>query len=664
MDSRRARRAAVPCTLPRDEPSVGPEVALAPTTCLELARATLMRCIGAVVRLRSVQGTARGRSEAMSDFTRRVIFATFVVCAFGCRRLDELWANSHGGSAGADDASAVDPPAHQRLGRSSASNTAGPGSNAPANHASADASIAQAAPTSDAAVAAPAPELPSQTLTAMWIWVPIFERMDTRGRKLGYLRSGGRLRVGMQPTGTEGCARGWYAVVGPGGGYVCNNRMVSLEPDALGRRLPLQPNGDASLPYPYYISYRPAVMYRWLPSEADMRETEPERFGIVPPNATASLDGGVPASAAPGATVSQLETPTVLSTTAPVTGAGSSAPLATADPNATGRGAVAAAHVADRHEASDAGVRLEDLSGESGTPLLRRMLTGMYISVDREASSAGRRFWRTQNGGYVERGAVSLVHNAPTFQGVLLDEQHALPMAFITAVQGWTYDLSPDGRTATRRDRAPRLTAYSLTADPPVRVGRSDYHRTRDGFYVSSMHARLVRTTPPASDVGPTERWIEVNLDRQMLIAYEGSRPAYVTLVSSGRRNAAADRNYETIQGFFRVQSKHVATTMDGNSAGDGPYSIEDVPWVMYFENSFALHGAFWHNSFGYVHSHGCVNMSPPDAHWLFNWTEPALPAGWHGVYANAAQLGTRVYVHYERQALGERGGPASPPQH
>jgi hypothetical protein len=104
---------------------------------------------------------------------------------------------------------------------------------------------------------------------------------------------------------------------------------------------------------------------------------------------------------------------------------------------------------------------------------------------------------------------------------------------------------------------------------------------------------------------------------------------------------------------------------MDGNSAGDGPYSIEDVPWVMYFEGSFALHGAFWHNLFGFMRSHGCVNMAPADARWVFLWSEPQLPPGWHGIYSNTTnRLGTRVYVHYERQALGERGGPRVIPQH
>jgi hypothetical protein len=118
------------------------------------------------------------------------------------------------------------------------------------------------------------------------------------------------------------------------------------------------------------------------------------------------------------------------------------------------------------------------------------------------------------------------------------------------------------------------------------------------------------------------------------------------------------------MQGGFRILSKHVATTMDGNSANDGPYSIEDVPWVMYFEGSFALHGAFWHNGFGAMRSHGCVNMSPPDARWFYNWTEPHVPPGWNGAYANAQRPGTRVYVHYDEQPLGERGGPERVPQH
>jgi lipoprotein-anchoring transpeptidase ErfK/SrfK len=85
---------------------------------------------------------------------------------------------------------------------------------------------------------------------------------------------------------------------------------------------------------------------------------------------------------------------------------------------------------------------------------------------------------------------------------------------------------------------------------------------------------------------------------------------------------------------------------MDGDVASDGPYSIEDVPWIMYFSGSYALHGAFWHSEFGRTKSHGCVNLSPEDARRIFGWTEPQLPEGWHGVVATEEKQGTRVVVH------------------
>jgi len=73
---------------------------------------------------------------------------------------------------------------------------------------------------------------------------------------------------------------------------------------------------------------------------------------------------------------------------------------------------------------------------------------------------------------------------------------------------------------------------------------------------------------------------------------------------------------------------------------------------------------ALWHNGFGAARSHGCVNMSPPDARWFYHWTEPHVPSGWSGAYADAQHPGTRVYVHYDEQPLGTRAGPLRIPQH
>jgi lipoprotein-anchoring transpeptidase ErfK/SrfK len=106
--------------------------------------------------------------------------------------------------------------------------------------------------------------------------------------------------------------------------------------------------------------------------------------------------------------------------------------------------------------------------------------------------------------------------------------------------------------------------------------------------------------------------------------------------------------DFETPTGRFRILSKHLTHTMDGDHAVDGPYSIEDVPYVMYFQLAYALHSAFWHNGFGRPRSHGCINMAPIDAKWLFDWVTPELPHNWHSVYPTKEHPGTRLYVRGE----------------
>ncbi|MBV9947416.1 MAG: L,D-transpeptidase, partial [Myxococcales bacterium] len=113
-------------------------------------------------------------------------------------------------------------------------------------------------------------------------------------------------------------------------------------------------------------------------------------------------------------------------------------------------------------------------------------------------------------------------------------------------------------------------------------------------------------------------------------------------------------KDHLTRSGEFRIREKHVSATMDNDTATDGPYSIEDVPWIMYFDGSTALHGAFWHSRFGHERSHGCVNMTPYDAHELFGWVGPRLPEGWHGVHATEANAGTRVVVHQNGKSAEE----------
>jgi len=77
----------------------------------------------------------------------------------------------------------------------------------------------------------------------------------------------------------------------------------------------------------------------------------------------------------------------------------------------------------------------------------------------------------------------------------------------------------------------------------------------------------------------------------------------------------------------------------------DRHYAIEDVPWVQFFDKAIALHGAFWHRDFGHVHSHGCVNLAPIDARWLFAFTAPHLPPSWTAVLPTKIEQGAVVRV-------------------
>jgi lipoprotein-anchoring transpeptidase ErfK/SrfK len=110
-----------------------------------------------------------------------------------------------------------------------------------------------------------------------------------------------------------------------------------------------------------------------------------------------------------------------------------------------------------------------------------------------------------------------------------------------------------------------------------------------------------------------------VNLFEQTLAAYVGDRMVYATLVSSGLPG------WNTPPGLFQVWQKVKAGKMSGAENRPDYYFLEDVPWSLYFNQDVALHGAYWHNSFGYKHSHGCVNLAPLDAKWLFEWAPENL---------------------------------------
>jgi len=164
--------------------------------------------------------------------------------------------------------------------------------------------------------------------------------------------------------------------------------------------------------------------------------------------------------------------------------------------------------------------------------------------------------------------------------------------------------------------------------------------RTGQSRWVNSQLVRVVKSISRPQGVGASDKWIDINLTQQTVAAYEGDQMVFATLTSTGKRTTP------TVTGLFNVYSKLITHTMKGVSE-TGTYYLEEVPWTMYFTQAYALHGAYWHDGFGAIRSAGCVNLSPVDAKWLFDWTGPTVPAGQNSVYSSKDNTGTWVYVHY-----------------
>jgi hypothetical protein len=127
--------------------------------------------------------------------------------------------------------------------------------------------------------------------------------------------------------------------------------------------------------------------------------------------------------------------------------------------------------------------------------------------------------------------------------------------------------------------------------------------------------------------------WIESSVYGGWLIAYEDTTPVLATLVAPGRGGVAVPpqdptKTSSTPTGRFVITGKFVTATMDAPD----DITHADVPWVQNFSGPHAIHSAYWHDAWGERVSGGCLNVSPEDGHFLFAFSEPKVPEGWHGV--------------------------------
>jgi lipoprotein-anchoring transpeptidase ErfK/SrfK len=448
----------------------------------------------------------------------------------------------------------------------------------------------------------------------------VFSKPKWRSRKLGYLRAGSIVAADPKPSGHSSCKGGWYRVDPQG--YVCVGPTATLDLDhPVALLSQARPKLDG-LPYVYVRPRFPTPpMYARLPTVVEQEKSEAGLSSHKRSYAKAKRDSAFVALPDP-------------------------APL----PETIASHQQLPSFYGEKRTATQ--LFVADMLPRSGFALI-----GIY-------QHEGRPFGLTTEMALLPLDRMRRVAES-SFHGVPLSEEFTLPIAIVRGRRAKRHTMTPGGAFAPI-GKLPRGTSLALTGRSERRRG-TKFHEAMDGSWMRAdqvvridaldelpsyatakrrkKRKRAADESEPAKAKAPRPRkWIDVSINRQALVAYEGERPVFATLVSTGADGTGdPDKTHSTVQGTFLIHTKHVSVTMDGDEEGD-EFDLRDVPYVQYFKAGYALHAAYWHDDFGTPRSHGCVNLAPKDAAWLFGWTTPGVPDGWHA--ALSLRHGTLIRVH------------------
>lgn len=463
-------------------------------------------------------------------------------------------------------------------------------------------------------------------LAALAWETPVLKTPDKDGSLLGYLRVGAVVAAEDKPAGFKDCKGGWYRIAPFG--YVCvapGNATLDLN-DELVRATQRRPDVSDPMPYIYGIVRNPGPIYGRLPSlqEAIAHEKKLEKRI----SEWLELDGKHGAMFRhelwlrwkSWTAASPMPTPATLWESHATT----EVPWYLAD------GRMPPGNLyRQRTAAKDKEIVVGQLMRHQG-----------FAFID-TAVRDGRRY------GITTRLAVIPVDRmrpltGSRFHGYEIPREINFPFALVRSRKAHVYAIEAGKRTKVKP--LAYRSAISLT-DKKTFHGGVLHYQTPDGHWVADREvSRLdpARRMPAWGKNG--ERWIDINVTKQTLVAYDGEKAVFATLVSTGEAGLGdPESSKSTIRGIFRVDRKHITAKMSSNEIGER-FELNDIPFVQYFEGGYALHAAYWHDDFGVPKSHGCINLSPDDARRLFYWTEPKLPPGWHGV--RRPLTGSVVFIH------------------
>jgi hypothetical protein len=533
----------------------------------------------------------------------------------------------------------------------------------------------------------------------------VYKLPDVGSRRLGYIRLGGTVDRDAEPTRGKGCKGQWYHVFPMG--YVCTDEATIDLEAPLVRAASRRPDSDKPMPYRYGFVRATAPQYLRIPSHQEQLKSE------------FKLDEQLAWFEQNRKEVQQVVTG---ANDVPLDGRGIAVPGLTAKPGFRPSPTLSEIELFGGKSAAgpipfwlDGGRKIPNVSGYSVPEYAYfadrvRRKTGLSFvdAFDTEDEGVHRQFAVTVDMRLIPISKLK-PDSASPFHGMEITDKTPLPIAWVNKTDVTTYKLIKGKDEVRPAEAIPRRAVVPLSGNVRIKAGGRYYQTARDKtVWLRGDDIGVVdkpQIWPDFADKG--EKWIDVSITQQVLVLYEGRKPVYATLVSTGRDKLGDPKEtLSTLRGTFRLQSKHIAAAMDseenssvsGGSRGHGAkmsanagetterlkkaeangaalnsedkrrlaninkgrdpeygitmrrgssdFELRDVPWIQYFASGYALHGAYWHDVFGIARSHGCINLAPIDARYVFQWTDPPVPKGWHGINVGADMgEGTGVVV-------------------
>jgi lipoprotein-anchoring transpeptidase ErfK/SrfK len=482
----------------------------------------------------------------------------------------------------------------------------------------------------------PVPPADGPQLAPIVMQAPVYAKPDPKAEVVGYLRLGAKVARSAAPVTKDGCPEGWYAVRPLG--FVCAGTNATTKLDhPLVRAISVEPDRRKPMPYPYAFLRSIAPSYMKVPSKDEQFQYEMrlerhlrnhaklkekwDKLDVgandVPLDERGLAIGGIPDHAKP------------LGESERFGGDGSDKVPWWLEggrkiPNVSSFKVPSYAVISNR------------MKRHTGVSLLGTFVAGEQAQNRRFAVSADARL--------IPADKLKADSGSP-FHGYDI-KSIGLPVAFARKEGVKAYRL--EGSQLV--DAAPIVGRSLVALTGSVKELRGERMvETREGTWLPSAELKTAaKSSKLPGWARGSSKWIDVSIQNQVLVLYEGAQPVYVTLVSTGKDGLGDPaKTLSTPTGQFRIYQKHITTTMD-SAVAEHEFELRDVPWVMYFKAGYALHAAYWHDDFGRARSHGCINLAPIDARYVFFWSTPGVPEHWHGAYSGSGgfEEGTLVYVH------------------